>query len=115
MVRVVKERAGVELGTTTASMFIKAKGIPFIGGKCEPKGNGGRGKAGPRGPRRPREETGGVERKRPGTIHERTGAEDRTMYSSPYAPTMLGETTFEWLGGTAGGLNNTMLFYGPSS
>jgi transposase len=97
VVRAVKERTGVELGTTTMSRFIKARGIPFIGGKGGPKGNGGRGRPGSKGRRKPGPEAESVERQQAGTISEGLGAENRTTYSSPYASTLSDQNAVDLL------------------
>ncbi|PMD41527.1 hypothetical protein L207DRAFT_528140 [Hyaloscypha variabilis F] len=90
IVSVVKERLDVELGTTTMSRFIKAKGIPFIGGQGGPPRNpyskrnikktlamsaaGGSESSGSRG-------AGSVEGEQ-----DENRDENRPMYCSPYAP-----------------------------
>jgi hypothetical protein len=84
---VVKERFGVELGRSTVSRFINARNIPFKGGRGGPKGKGGsgRGRAGSR--RKP----ASVERQPTGLLPEVTAAEDGTMYTSPYTPSMVAQ------------------------
>jgi hypothetical protein len=42
--RTVRENLGVEMRRSTVSRFIKVRGIPFLGEKGGPKGNGGTGR-----------------------------------------------------------------------
>jgi hypothetical protein len=81
---VAKEIVGVEMGSSTVSRFIKKRGIPFIGGKGGPKGNGatGRGRGRPGRRLKPVSMKKGV-----------SGIERGTVCSSPYAPLIPDQNT----------------------
>jgi transposase len=81
--KVIQERFGTAVHTTILSRFIKARNIPFIGGK------GGLKKQGDRGSGKNGSGSQPVVVEREHLISQGTsGAEDRTIYNSPYAPTM---------------------------
>jgi transposase len=107
--RVIEERFGTAVHYTNLSRFIKARNIPFIGGKGGPKKQVGRGSSKNGSSSHPRV----AERQH--LISEGTsGAEDRTIYNSPYAPTMV-EQNADNLGSIYGGPGQDHVAYGPYS
>ena len=105
----IEERFGTAVHYTNLSRFIKARNIPFIGGKGGPKKQVGRGSSKNGSSSHPRV----AERQH--LISEGTsGAEDRTIYNSPYAPTMV-EQNADNLGSIYGGPGQDHVAYGPYS
>ncbi len=95
--RVIQERFGMAVHTTILSRFIKARNIPFVGGKGGPKKQGGRGS----GENGSSSQSVVVEREH--LISEGpSGAEDSTIYNSPYASTMSQQNA-----------DNLVSIYGP--
>jgi transposase len=92
--RVVKERFGIEMGRSTVSRFIKARSIPFIGGKGGPKGNGGTGRGRKPGPRR-RPQPVLVDQEAAGTLSQLAAAPDSSNYSSPYTESIAAQNAVE--------------------
>lgn len=113
--KLVEEKFGLETNPSSISRFIKAKNIPWIGGQGGPKNHGGRGeKKGPPPPTQPVS----LEGTAPGTFSESTGAENKTLYSSPYgqqlAPPPIDETAIDLLR-IYGGSGQSHVAFGPYS